>query len=118
MHFRRITAERCGYGVLPGIAFSVSGVRQTLSGDMANPDRRFSALKVRTVKMTYDPARRGGDSADEITFRGSGICCHQRQRRHVDEESCGVCFRVDRNEHCWPLLAAKLNFRLSRRHRG
>lgn len=35
---------------------------------MANPERRFSALKVRTVKMTYDPAGRGGDSADEITF--------------------------------------------------
>jgi hypothetical protein len=41
---------------------------QTLSGDMTNPDRRFSALKVRTVKMTYDPAAREGDRGGEITF--------------------------------------------------
>ncbi|WP_404861884.1 hypothetical protein [Georhizobium sp. MAB10] len=37
-------------------------------GNMANPERRSTALKVRTVQMTYDPAAREGDSRDEITF--------------------------------------------------
>ena len=35
---------------------------------MATPERRSTALKVRTVQMTYDPATRQGDGADEITF--------------------------------------------------
>jgi len=35
---------------------------------MAKPGRRSTALNVRTVQMTYDPAAREGDRSDEITF--------------------------------------------------
>jgi hypothetical protein len=35
---------------------------------MTRPERRLTALKVRSVQMTYDPVARKGDGANEITF--------------------------------------------------
>jgi hypothetical protein len=47
---------------------------------MANRDRRLGARKVRTVKMTYNPAGRDGNGADEVAFADLEYDRHQRFR--------------------------------------